>query len=129
MSLIDIISDGTYKFTIFGKDIIVQNSQNEIVYHKNSNGYETWYDYDDNGKLIHAKDSDGYETWQEYDVNGNMIHYKESNGHYKDSNGIEEWYDSEGNFITKEKFDRIHNSPCENKIVEIDGKKYKLTEI
>jgi len=29
----------------------------------------------------HYKDSNGYEWWKEYDENGNEIHYKNSEGH------------------------------------------------
>ena len=79
------------------------------------------HEYDSNGKLIHRKSSDGYETWYEYDSNGKLIHFKNSNGY-------ETWYDSKGNRITKKEFDEL-NSSCDGKIIEVDGKKYRLTLI
>ena len=76
--------------------------------------------FNSNGNMIHYKDSNGYEFWKEYDSNGNMIHYKNSNGY-------EFWYHN-GVEISKEEYDRIHNS-CHGKVVEFDGKKYQLKEI
>jgi hypothetical protein len=62
---------------------------------------------DKNGKLIYWEDSDGYWSKREYDSNGNEIYYESSTGVIVD--------------------DRPKG--CEGKIVEIDGKKYKLTEV
>ena len=36
--------------------------------------------YDANGNLIYSKDSNGFEEWFEYDKNNNCIHYKNSGG-------------------------------------------------
>jgi hypothetical protein len=60
-----------------------------------------------NGNKIYYEDSDGYWYKKEYDSNGNKIYYEDSNGKI------------------------IDNRPkgCEGKVVEIDGKKYKLTEV
>lgn len=65
-----------------------------MIHYKNSNGYETWSEYDNDGNKIHVKDSDGVEEWYEYDKNNNKIHYK-------NSNGDEKWYkyDAKGNMI------------------------------
>ena len=66
------------------------------------------YLYDSNGKEIYYEDSDGYWRKQEFDSNGNVIYYEDSIGTI------------------------INNRPkpsCDGKVVEIDGKKYKLTEI
>ena len=79
----------------------------------------TLYEYDSNGKVIHFKTSTGFESWREYDGNGKVIHFKNSNGY-------ETWYDSNGNKITKKEFDELKSS-CDGKIIEIDGKKYRLT--
>ena len=77
------------------------------------------YEYDSNGKVIHYKNSSGFEIWYDYDSNGKEIHYK-------NSNGDEFWCDSKGNRITKKEFDKL-KSGCDGKVVEIDGKKYRLT--
>ena len=33
--------------------------------------------YDANGNMIYHKDSDGFECWKEYDENNNLIHHKD----------------------------------------------------
>ena len=71
-------------------------------------------DYDINGNLIYARNSDGYEVWHKWDVNNNMIYYKDGKEechwkwdtnsnliHYRDNTEIQEWYDSDGNLIDK----------------------------
>jgi len=62
------------------------------------------------------------------DKNGNKIYYENSNGWWR------KWeYGSNGNVIYYEDDDGyiLDNRPkgCEGKVVEIDGKKYKLTEL
>ena len=63
---------------------------------------------DTNGKEIYSETSDGYWVKKEYDENGKEIYYENSDGTIRDT--------------------RPKDS-CNGKIVEIDGKKYKLTEI
>ena len=97
------------------------DKNNNVTYYKNSTGYEFWREFDKNNNLIHYKNSNGYEYWREFDKNNNLIHYK-------NSSGIEYWYDSTGNQITKKQFElNQKKATCENKLVEIDGVKYKLT--
>jgi len=86
----------------------------------NQNGvaYKYWYE---NGKIY----SEGY--WID--------------GKYHNPNGIayKSWYDNgqiqsedyyiNGVKLTKEEFDNIKPKPCNNKTVEVDGVKYKLTAI
>ena len=40
-------------------------------YCKYSDGFETWYEYNEKGNIIHHKHSDGFEIW--YDGKGNII--------------------------------------------------------
>lgn len=87
------------------------------------------YLYDSNGKLIYYEKSNGYWVKREFNSNGNEIYFERSNGFwYKrefDSNGNEIYYENSNGTI-------IDNRPkpsCKGKVVEIDGKKYKLTEI
>ena len=106
-------------FKIINGNLYEYDSNGKVIHSKDSNGDEYWYDYDSKGNLIHSKYSSGDETWREYDSNGNLIHYK-------DYNGFENWYDSKGNSITKKEFDKL-KSGCVGKVVEIAGKKYRLT--
>jgi len=90
-----------------------------------------------NGKL-HRENGIAYKSWfdngnicrEEYFSNGklhreNGIAFK---GWFENGNICSEEYYINGKFLTKEQFDNRNNS-CNNKIVEIDGKKYKLKEI
>jgi len=62
---------------------------------------------DKNGNQIYSENSTGFWLKREFDSNGNRIYYENSDGKIVD------------------------NRPkgCEGKVVEIDGKKYKLTEL
>jgi hypothetical protein len=65
--------------------------------------------YDSNGNEIYYENSDGYWWKQEYDEsNGNRIYYEDSTGYIEDNRP---------------------KGSCNGKVVEIEGKKYKLTEV
>ena len=83
---------------------------------------------DKNGNVIYIEDSDGAWVKYKYDTNGNIIRFNNSNRYWSkneyDSNGNQIYHeDSDGNIIDK------RPKSCEGKIVEIDGKKYKLIKI
>ena len=85
---------------------IKDNNGNQI-YFENYNRYWSKRVYDSNGREIYFETSNGYWVKNEYDSNGNVIYCEDSNGCIID--------------------DRPKG--CEGKVVEIDGKKYKLTEL
>jgi glucan-binding YG repeat protein len=62
---------------------------------------------DKNGNRIYFEKSNGYFVKSEYDSNGNQIYFEDSDGYILDN----------------------RPKSCEGKVVEIDGKKYKLTEV
>lgn len=62
---------------------------------------------DDNGKQTYRENNDGFWYRREYDKNGKQTYYENSDG-------------------TKIETKR---SSCDGKVVEVDGKKYKLTEL
>ena len=64
--------------------------------------------YNSNGNLIYYEYSDGYWFKQEFDSNNNCIYLESSNGYI---------------------IDNRPKSSCNGKVVEIEGKKYKLTEV
>ena len=66
------------------------------------------YLYDSNGNQIYYETSDGYWSKHDYDPNGKEIYYEDSFGYIKDNRP---------------------KQSCHGKVVEIDGKQYKLTEI
>ena len=83
---------------------------------------------DKNGNRIYLEGSYGYWVKHEYDSQGNCIYFEGSDGYW-----VKREFDSQGNEIYWENsYGRIIDNqpkPCENKIVEIDGVKYKLTKV
>ena len=63
---------------------------------------------DPKGNEIYYEDSDGYWSKREYDAKGNETYYENSNGN---KNGTP------------------RSQSCDGKVIEVDGKKYKLTEL
>ena len=84
---------------------------------------------DKNGKLIYSEDSRGYWTKREYDSQENVIYYEDSNGIWSkqefDSNNTRIYWENSSHGVIKD--DRPKS--CENKEIEIDGVKYKLTKV
>jgi len=86
----------------------IKDKNGNVIYYETSKGYSLKREFDSNGKLIYYETSDGVWTKREYDSKRNLIYFENSKGVV------------------------IDNRPkpsCEDKIVEIDGKKYKLTEV
>ena len=65
---------------------------------------------------------DGYKAWY---LNGEL--HREDGPAIEKANGHKSWYLNNKEY-TKEEFNKKMNS-CSGKIVEIDGKKYRLQEI
>ncbi len=84
---------------------------------------------DKNGNELYYENSNGSWIKREYDSNGNQIYYENSDGDWSkneyDSNGNEIYFESSDGLV----IDRRPNPSCNGKVVEIDGKKYKLTEL
>ena len=117
----------------------IKNKNGSYIYHENSNGYWVKLEYDSKGNQIYYENSDGY--WRsyfensngywvkrEYDSKGILIYYENSNGYWEKCE-----YDSQGNEIYFENSNGAiwdnRPKPCENKVVEIDGIKYKLVKV
>ena len=64
--------------------------------------------YDFNGNLTYYENSKGFWSKYEHDDNGNEIYYENSNGIIRDNRP---------------------KTSCKDKVVEIDGKTYKLVEL
>jgi len=78
------------KKTIGNEEVYFENGVKKYVHSIDSDGGESWREYDKNNNEIHYKSSDGFEYWSEYDKNNNEIHYK-------DSDGYETWSDDNPN--------------------------------
>jgi hypothetical protein len=87
--------------------IKIKDGNGNRTYCENSDG--SWYrnEYDENGKETYYETSKGYWERFEYDENGKETYCENSDG------------DKEG---TK-------RGSCDGKVIEVDGKKYKLTEL
>ena len=91
-----------------------------------SNGDKFWYV---NGQL-HREDGpaveypNGYKEWW---VNGKR--HREDGPAIQHSNGYKEWFLNNKNYSAEDFFKEMNEkSGCSGKVVEIDGKKYKLVE-
>ena len=92
-------------------EIIKKDKNGNIIYHKYSDDYEEWNEYENNN-LIHYKDSNSFEYWSEYDSNNNKIHHKDSDYEYWNE------YDSNNN-VTNELIKYSDGS------YELNGKRYE----
>jgi len=82
----------------------IKDKNGNQIYYEDSQGFWRKREYDSNRKEIYTEFFDGYWVKRELDSNENVIYYENSYGQIRD------------------------NRPkgCEGKVVEIDGKKYKL---
>ena len=88
--------------------IEIDNANGNLTYYEDSNGYGAKYEYDAKGNRTHYEDSDGDWYKRECDAKGNETYYENSNG---------------------EKRGTPTSQSCTGKVIEVDGKKYKLTEL
>ena len=124
------LSDTYKKLGIdFTFPIKINDSNGNRTYYEYSNGDWCKYEYDAKGNRTYCEDSNGFWIKCEYDSNSNRTYYENSAGDwYKrecDANGNQTYY--EDNCGYKEGTPRSQS--CTGKIVEVDGKKYKLTEL
>ena len=108
--------------------IEIKDDNGNETYSEYSSGYWERREYDENGKETYCEDSDGYWGRYEYDENGNKTRYETSYGFWF------KWeYDEKGNatyFETSSGYKKgTKRSTCSGKVIEVDGKKYKLTEL
>jgi hypothetical protein len=116
-----------WNFETYGSLEIRNKNHNPIYY---ENPYGDWYkwEYDSNGNEIYFETSNKHWKKKEYDSENNLIYVEDSEGDWS------KWeYDSKGNQIYFEgsngKIVDNRPKPCENKEIEIDGKKYKLVKV
>tara|TARA_R110000737_G_scaffold74301_2_gene103345 strand:+ start:85 stop:462 length:378 start_codon:yes stop_codon:yes gene_type:complete len=109
--------------------LFLYDSNGNKIYYEGSDGYWSKREYDSNGNQIYHESSDEYWKKIEYDSNGNQIYHESSDGYWSkreyDSNGNQIYHESSNGTI----IDNRPKESCNGKVVEIDGKKYKLTEL
>ena len=88
-------------------DLVIKDKNGSYIYFEDSDGYWVKREYDSKGKEIYYENSNGFWTKREYDSKGNQIYFEGSNGRITDN----------------------RPKPCEGKVVEIDGQKFKLVKV
>ncbi len=61
-------------------DIDKHDDRGRLIYHKSPDGFEVWWERDENDNVIYGKNSNGYEIWQEFDEKNRKIYYKDCYG-------------------------------------------------
>jgi hypothetical protein len=85
----------------------IKDKNGNTLYYEDSNKFWVKYEYDSNGKYTYGENSNEVWTKREYDSDGNEIYYEDSEGKIRDK----------------------RPKPCENKVVEVDGIKYRLVKV
>lgn len=108
--------------------IEINDEDGDETYYEDSNGYCYRCEYDENGHLTYYENRDGYWSRTEYDKGGKETYYEDSNGSWSrreyDKRGKETYWENSAGVKQGTK-----KGSCAGKIVEVDGKKYKLTEL
>ena len=109
--------------------IEIRDSNGKATYFEDSDGYWERFEYDTNGEQTYCEDSNGFWRKYEYDTNGEQTYYEDSDGDWwkyeYDANGRPTYYeDSKG-----VKKGTPRSQSCNGKVIEVDGKKYKLMEL
>jgi len=92
----------------FSFPIKVRDANGHHTYYEDSRGYWYKWEYDKKGNQTYTEDSDGYWRKREYDANGNRTYFEDSYGCKKGT---------------------PRAKSCAGKVIEVDGKKYKLQEV
>jgi len=88
--------------------INIKDASGNVTYYEDSDGYWEKFEYDADGNETYFEDSNGFWSKREYDANGNRTYFENSDGR-------------------KEGTPRSQS--CAGKVIEVDGKKYKLMEL
>ena len=112
----------------FAFPIEIRNERGNLTYSEDSDDYWERREYDKDGNKTYYENSGRYWSRLEYDKNGNETYYGNSSGYWERRE-----HDEKGNSTYFEDSDGYKNGTkrgsCSGKVVEVDGKKYKLTEL
>ena len=61
------------------------DSNGNVIYYENSNGFWLKREYDANGNEIYFENSNGFWGKYQYDDNGNEIYFEDSDGYIEDN--------------------------------------------
>ena len=103
---IELVLSKVYKQPVTIKGDYVYDSNGNVIYREDSNGYWSEREYHTNGNILYYEG--GGDSWykREFDINGNRIYYENSNGYWEkreyNSNGNQIYYEtSDGEIIDK----------------------------
>jgi YD repeat-containing protein len=63
----------------------VYDTNGNVIYYENNNGYWVKYGYDQYGNVIYYENNTGYWSKYGYDINGNVIYREDSYGVIEDN--------------------------------------------
>jgi len=101
----------------------IRDKNGNQIYFEDSYGYWYKWEYDSNGNKIYFESSTGCWWKYKYDPNRNLIYFEDSDGVIRDNRPKPtlDWSRSLYDTVTRP-------NPCADKVVEIDGIKYKLVK-
>jgi hypothetical protein len=112
----------------FAFPIEIEDKKGNSTYFETSDDYWERREYDEKGNPTYYEDSDDYWERREYDKEGNSTYFESSNGFWirreYDENGKVTYFENSNGYKEGTK-----RGSCSGKVIEIDGKKYKLTEL
>jgi hypothetical protein len=88
--------------------IKIEDANGNVTYFETRSGYWIKREYDSKGNETYYETSNGLWSKREYDANGNKTYHENSIGYKKGT---------------------PRSQSCAGKVIEVDGKKYKLTEL
>ena len=129
MKKITPLSDTYKKLGIaFTFPIEIKDKKGKRTYCEDWDGFWTRREYDENGNETYYETSGGYWSRSEYDKNGKETYCEDSNDYWwrreYNKNGNETYYENSDGDKRGTK-----RGSCDGKVIEVDGKKYKLMEL
>tara|TARA_E500000178_G_scaffold284540_1_gene285820 strand:+ start:57558 stop:57902 length:345 start_codon:yes stop_codon:yes gene_type:complete len=88
--------------------IKIKNANGNETYHEDGSGFWFKCEYNANGNETYFENGNGFWVKREYDANGNETYFE-------DSDGV--------------KRGQTRSQSCAGKVIEVDGKKYRLEEV
>ena len=134
----------------FDFPIEIKDAKGNQTYCEESDGDWCRYEYDDKGNVTYCEDSEGYWKKWEHDAKGNITYCEDNEGYWNkheyDDKGNETYYEDSEGYWNKREYDAngsltyyetswgcVEGTPrsqsCAGKVIEVDGKKYKLMEL
>ena len=108
--------------------VMIKDEKGNQTYYEDSDCYWRRREYDEKGNQTYFETSNGYWYRREFDEKGNSTYYETSDDFW-----LRCEYDEKGNETYFENSKGIKKGTkrgsCAGKVVEVDGKKYKLTEL